>query len=150
MGNFTATARILIHRPASEVYEAFADPDTMTKFWFPKASGRLETGKDVKWYVGTGDDAPEIIVRVKLAEKPKTIHIEWGDGDKFTDVTWEFESKGDEGTIVRITESGFTGSESEIMDNVLDSTGGFNQVVVAVKALLEHDVRLNIVKDHCV
>lgn len=148
MYEVTAKARMLVRRPALEVFEAFADPNTMTRFWFPKASGRLKTGEEVKWYVGTDDGAPEITVRVKSAEKPNSLHIEWGDGDRFTDVKWEFESAGDEGTIVRITESGFAGDQSEVIQSALDSTGGFNQVVTAVKALLEHDVQINVVKDH--
>lgn len=87
-------------------------------------------------------------MRVKSAEKPNSLHIEWGDGDRFTDVKWEFESAGDEGTIVRITESGFSGGQSEVIQSALDLTGGFNQVVTAVKALLEHDAQINVVKDH--
>ena len=148
MSEITAKAQMLIRRPASEVFEAFANPDTMTKFWFPRATGRLETGKEVKWYVGTTDDAFKITVRVRSAEKPHSLHIEWGDGDQFTHVRWEFEDKGNEGTIVRITESGFTGDQSAIVQSALDSTGGFNQVVTAVKALLEHNAQINVVKDH--
>ncbi len=148
MSEITANARILIRRPASEVFEAFADPKVMTKYWFPRASGRLETGKEVKWYVGTGDDAPKITVRVKSADKPNSIHFEWGDGDGFTDVKWEFESRGEKGTIVSITESGFSGDQSEIVQCALDSTGGFNQVVIAAKALLEHGAEINVVEDH--
>lgn len=148
MSEITATARMLIRRPASEVFEAFADPDIMTKFWFPKASGRLEKGKDVTWYAGVDDDAPEITVHVKSAEKPHSLHIEWGHGAQFTTVKWQFECKGDEGTIVRIIESGFSGDPSEIVQAALDSTGGFNQVVTAAKALLEHDAQINVVKDH--
>jgi uncharacterized protein YndB with AHSA1/START domain len=148
MSEVIAKAQILIHRSASEVFEAFADPDTMTKFWFPRASGRLETGKEVKWYVGTDDDAPEITVRVKLTEPPHFIHIEWGDRDQFTDVKWRFESASDERTIIRVVESGFSGSQSEVIQQALVSTGGFNQVVTAVKALLEHDVEINVVRDH--
>ena len=148
MSGVSAKAKMVIRRPASEVYEAFADPDIMTIFWFPRASGRLETGKEVKWYIGTGDDAFKITVRVKSAEKPRSIHIEWGNGDQFTEVKWEFENKGDEATIVRITESGFTGDQSEIVQSALDSTGGFNQVVTAAKALLEYNAQINVVRDH--
>ncbi len=148
MGEVTANARMLIRRPAPDVFEAFVDPQIMTRFWFPKASGRLETGNEVSWYVGTGDDAFEITVRVKSADKPHLLHIEWGDSGQFTQVVWVFESKGEEETIVRITESGFTGDQSEIVQSALASTGGFNQVITAAKALLEHDAQINVVEDH--
>ena len=35
-----------------------------------------------------------------------------------------------------------------ILERVLDSTGGFNQVIIAAKALIEHGVELNVVADH--
>ena len=40
MREITAKAQMLIRRPACEVFEAFANPDTMTKFWFPKDNGK--------------------------------------------------------------------------------------------------------------
>lgn len=148
MNEITATAKMLIHRPVHEVYEAFADPEIMTKFWFPKATGRLETGQDVNWYLGTSDDAFGFAVHVKSAISPHSIHLEWGPRDHTTDVRWEFESQDDETTIVRITESGFVGDQSQIILSALDSTGGFNQVITAAKALLEHNAHINVVKDH--
>ena len=146
MENITANAQILIHRPAAAVFEAFADPDIMTKFWFPRATGRLETGNEVKWYVGTGDDAFEIMVRVTSAIKPVSIDLHWGDGETFTEVTWTFESTSETTTVLRIQERGFSGDNA--VAAALGSTGGFNQVVVAAKAFLEHGVAINIVKDH--
>ncbi|MEP0520977.1 MAG: SRPBCC domain-containing protein [Hyphomicrobiales bacterium] len=148
MVEITASAQIIIHRPAAEVFEAFADPEIMTKFWFPRASGRLEAGEEVRWYVGTSDDAFEITVRVKSAEKPSSLHLQWGDGDAFTDVKWEFESKSHNETVVRIRESGFSGDQSAVVVAALNSTGGFNQVIVAAKALVEHGVHINVVNDH--
>jgi len=139
---------MIIHRPVSEVFEAFSDPDTMTKFWFPKASGRLDAGNEVKWYVGTDADAFEITVRVKVAQKPHTLQIQWGEDGAFTDVEWKFEAHGDSSTIVRICESGFSGSQLDVVRAALDSTGGFNQVITAAKALLEHGAQINVVKDH--
>ena len=148
MNEITANARMIVHCPALDVYEAFANPAIMTKFWFPKASGRLEEGREVKWYVGTDADAFEIIVHVKAAQKPHLLQIQWGDGDSFTDVRWEFESKGESETVVRICESGFSGGQNEVIQKALVSTGGFNQVITAAKALLEHNARMNVVEDH--
>lgn len=54
MREVTASAIMLVCRLPSEVFEAFADPDIMTKFWFPRASGKLETGREIKWYAATG------------------------------------------------------------------------------------------------
>ncbi|WP_368186988.1 SRPBCC domain-containing protein [Aestuariibius sp. HNIBRBA575] len=147
MTNPCATAKVFIRRPVSAVYDAFADPEIMTKFWFPKARGQLETGKDVLWYLGTDTDAYAITVRVKSAIAPREIIIDWGDEDQFTQVVWTFEGV-DDGTVMTITESGFAGPGAEINAAALASTGGFNQVAIAAKALLEHRAAINIVQDH--
>lgn len=44
-----AEAGMLIRKPAGEVFEAIVNPDPTTQFWFTKSSGRLETGKKIKW-----------------------------------------------------------------------------------------------------
>lgn len=145
-----ATARILIHRPANEVFEAFADPEQMTSFWFPRSTGRLNAGSSVKWHVGTAENAPSIDVIVQDIQKGALILIQWGIGDRFTTVRWTFTPQSDDTTFVEIEESGFEGDEDEIVAKAIDSTGGFNQVIVAAKALLEHGVEINVVKDHAV
>lgn len=50
-------------------------------------------------------------------------------------------------TFVSITESGFTGDGDELLKQVTDSTQGFSLVLAGLKALLEHNVRLNLVAD---
>ncbi|SCW51537.1 hypothetical protein SAMN04487970_1011142 [Paenibacillus tianmuensis] len=44
-----AKAEMLIRRPVEEVFEAFVEPAVTMRFWFTKSSGRLETGKRVRW-----------------------------------------------------------------------------------------------------
>ena len=50
-------------------------------------------------------------------------------------------------TFVSITESGFTGDGDELVKQVTDSTQGFSLVLAGLKALLERNVRLNLVAD---
>jgi hypothetical protein len=50
-------------------------------------------------------------------------------------------------TFVSITEAGFTGDGDEVVKQVTDSTQGFTLVLAGLKALLEHNVRLNLVAD---
>lgn len=40
---------LLIRKPPAEVFEAFADPAVTTQFWFTDSTGRLESGKTVRW-----------------------------------------------------------------------------------------------------
>jgi len=135
-----------IRKPVAEVFEAFANPDITTKFWFNRATGgRLEPGKTVQWHWDIFDATAE--VDVKAIEKNERIEIEWGDANGKTPVEWVFTPRSDDTTYVEVTNSGFTGDGDEIMATALDSTGGFALVLAAAKAYLEHGVDLKIVED---
>ena len=126
-------------------FEAFVNPDITTKFWFTKSSGRLQTGKQVQWdWEMYGISIP---VTAKAIDPNKRIVIEWPGHRSPTTVEWIFASQKDGTTFVSITEAGFTGDGDELVKQVTDSTQGFSLVLAGLKALLEHDVRLNLVAD---
>lgn len=146
MGTLNApivNAQMLIRRPIAEVFEAFVDPEITTKFWFTKSSGQLEPGKQVHWdweMFGVGAN-----VSVKAIEKNRRILIEWDDPP--CPVEWQFEPRGDQATLVKISNSGFRGSDHEVVAQAIDSKGGFTMVLAGLKAWLEHGVVLNLVTD---
>lgn len=136
--------QMLIRRPVAEVFEAFVDPAITTRFWFTKSSGRLEPGKQVRWdweMYGVFAD-----VDVKAVEPNRRILIEWDDPPR--PVEWIFTAREDGTTLVSITNSGFRGSEDEIVAQAIDAMGGFVMVLAGAKALLEHNIVLNLVADH--
>lgn len=135
-------AGMLIRKPVEEVFEAFANPAITTKFWFTKSSGRLEAGRRVKWdweMYGVSDD-----VYVKEFEENKRIRIEWSDS---TETEWIFTPRADNETFVAITSSGYTGNGDEIVTRAVDDMGGYTMVLCGLKALLEHNIVLNLVAD---
>jgi len=140
-----AKTEMLIRRPVSEVFEAFANPEITTKFWFTKSSGRLEEGKKREWTWEMYNLT--VPVFVKSIVPGKTILIEWGKDPNKTTVEWTFRQVNDHSTLVSIVHSGFTGSEEEINSQVVDSTGGFSLVLAGLKAYLEHGVQLNLIAD---
>ena len=145
----TATARTLVHRPPSEVFAAFADAECMSKFWFTRRDAGLKEGESVEWSVGSHDDAFAFEVMVKEIREPESIVIEWiGLDGNPAQVRWSFEATEQGGTILTIEESGYAGSSDAIVERALDSTGGFNQVIIAAKALVEHGIELNVVASH--
>ncbi|MCG8376197.1 MAG: SRPBCC domain-containing protein [Chlorobiales bacterium] len=148
INKLTAKARIRIRKPPSEVFNAFADAKSMSQFWFTRRDDGLKKGETVSWFIGSGERAISFDVRVKELEHPNKIVIEWENGDDYTQVTWSFEEAKDGNTILTIEESGFTGSQDTIIERAIDSTGGFNQVIVAAKAFIENGVGLNVVADH--
>jgi uncharacterized protein YndB with AHSA1/START domain len=136
---------MLIRKPVADVFEAFVNPDITTKFWFTKSSGRLQAGKQVHWdWEMYGISIP---VTAKAIEPNKRIAIEWPGYSSPTTVEWIFAPQADGTTFVSITEAGFTGDGDALVKQVTDSTQGFSLVLAGVKALLEHNVRLNLVAD---
>jgi uncharacterized protein YndB with AHSA1/START domain len=136
---------MLIRRPVADVFEAFVNPDITTKFWFTKGSARLEAGKQIQWDWEMYNIS--ISVTAKTIEPNKRIVIEWPGYSGPTTVEWKFAPQRDGTTFVSITESGFTGDGDELVKQVTDSTQGFSLVLAGLKALLEHNVRLNLVAD---
>ena len=148
MDSISAKAQMVIRATPQAVFDAFVDASTMSKFWFTRRDGGLSEGDTVFWYIGVEENANAIEVRVKELKQPEKIHIEWGEGEEFTEVVWRIENSGDKNSKLTIEEFGFTGSTNEIVTKALDSTKGFNQVIVALKALLEHNAHINVVADH--
>jgi len=136
---------MLIRRPVAEVFEAFVNPEITTRFWFTRSTGKLEAGRQVHWYWDMyGVSAPVTVIAV---EPPGKIVIEWPDRNGLTTVEWTFTPREDGSTFVEITNSGFSGSADELVEQVTDSMGGFTLVLAGCKALLEHDLELNLVAD---
>ena len=136
---------MLIRKPVARVFEAFVDPAVTTKFWFTKSSGRLEPGKQVQWDWEMYDIS--IPVTAKVVDQNARIVIEWPGYSGLTTAEWTFAAQADGTTFVSITESGFAGTGDELVKQVTDSTQGFSLVLAGAKALLEHDIRLNLVGD---
>ena len=141
--NPTVQTQMLVRRPVDEVFNAFVDPAVTTRFWFTRSSGKLEPGAKVTWeweMYGVSAD-----VHVKAIEQPSWILIEWD--EPATAVEWKFTSRGADKTLVQITNTGFQGTEEQVVAMALDSMGGFSLVLAALKAWLEHGIALNLVAD---
>jgi uncharacterized protein YndB with AHSA1/START domain len=141
----TTRTGMLIRKPLMEVFEAFINPATTTRFWFTKSSGQLEVGKQVQWEWEMYDIS--IPVTAKDIKPNRRIVVEWPGYSGPTTVEWMFVPQKDGTTFVSITEAGFTGDGDELVKQVTASTQGFTLVLAGLKALLEHNVRLNLVAD---
>ena len=140
-----AEAGMLIRRPVDEVFRAIVDPEVTTRFWFTRSSGKLEEGAAVRWdWEMYGISVP---VTVRSIDPNTRILIEWVGHGSPTTVEWIFTSREDGTTFVSITNAGFTGDGDQLVEQATDSTQGFSLVLAGLKALLEHDVRLNLVAD---
>jgi len=133
---------MLIRRPAADVFEAFANPDVTTKFWFTKSSGRLEKGARIRWaweMYGVSDEL--LVTELVPGER---IRVEFSDG---TAAEWTFAPREGGHTYVTIVNTGFAGNGDEIVAQALDAMGGYTMVLCGAKAYLEHGIALNLVAD---
>jgi uncharacterized protein YndB with AHSA1/START domain len=141
-----AKAQTLIRKPVAQVFEALVDPAITSHFWFSKSSGKLESGKRIRWdweMYGHHTD-----VDVKAIELNKRILIEWNGPENPSAVEWTFEDKGDDRTFVLVKNWGFNGDADKVMAEAIDSTGGFTFLLAGLKVFLEHGIEPNFVLDH--
>jgi len=131
---------MLIRNPVADVFNAFVDPGTITKFWLESATGPLVKGARVVWrFMVPG--AEETVI-VTALEDQQRIAFDWSNG---MGVTLTFAKKGDRATRVAVEVTGFHGSEAE--DQVVTTTEGFSIVLCDLKTLLETGHSANLVKD---
>ena len=140
-----ASTRMRIRRPAADVFEAFVDPAITSNFWFTSGSDRLAPGREVTWeWAMYGFSIP---VAVQTVEPNERIVIDWPTANGPTTLEIAFTPMGDDRTFVAVTNSGFSGTDEEVIAQALDATDGFALVLAGLKAWLEHGIALNLVAD---
>ena len=84
-----ATADILVRRPAEVVFAAFVEPETTTKFWFSRSTGRLAAGAHVEWTWEVFGISSTVDVLELEPNRRIVMHWSGADGPP-TRVEWEF------------------------------------------------------------
>lgn len=139
----TAEAGMLIRRPVADVFEAIVDPAVTTKFWFTHGSGRLDSGKDVRWEWRMYDVSTTVVVSDIVANEK--IVMQWSDPP--TTVVWTFTKMPGEATFLQVRNFGFAGNGDEQVKEAIGSTGGFSLVLAGAKAWLEQGLTLGLIGD---
>jgi uncharacterized protein YndB with AHSA1/START domain len=140
MATHDGKAEMLIRRPVAEVFNAFVEPSTLTRFWLDGASGPLAKDARVQWrFMVPG--AVETTT-VTAFDQPRRIAFDWSDG---VHVQLDFEDLGDASTRAAVEVSGFTGDR--VIDAVVGATEGFAIVLCDLKTLLETGRSAGLVKD---
>lgn len=135
--------QMLIRKPVHLVFEAFINPEITKNFWFTKGSAKLEAGKNVTWEWEMYGAKADVLVREIILNKK--ISIEWG--EPATVVNFEFTILNDNATYVIIKNYDFKEQNDELIQAIIDSTGGFTTVLDGLKAYLEHNLNLNLIAD---
>ncbi|TIT01347.1 SRPBCC family protein [Mesorhizobium sp.] len=141
--NPVAEAGMLIRRPVAEVFEAIVDPAITTKFWFTHGSGRLDSGKEVRWEWRMYDVSTTVTISEIV--KDRKIVMQWSDPP--TTVVWTFTEMPGGATFVEVRNFGFAGSADEQVKQAIGSTDGFALVLAGAKAWLEQGLTLDLIGD---
>lgn len=133
-----ARASMLIRRPSTAVFEAFADAATITRFWLSATSGPLSPGARVDWqFMVPGASAA---VEVVAFEPGEYLAFDWPD----LQVELNFDARSPDATVVTVAVAGFRQDECEAC---VDVTEGFSIVLCSLKLLLEQGDSGNLVRD---
>jgi len=141
MAELVARAKMLIRRPARDVFHAFVQPDLITKFWLKGTTGPLHQGAQVEWQFMVPGATES--VTVTAFDEPRHIAFAWA-GAKL-DVDMAFFEKQEGITVVGVEVHGFASEGGT--DPVVNATEGFSIVLCDLKTLLESGHSASLVKD---
>ncbi len=135
-----------VSRPPGEVYEAVADPATLSRYFTTGgAKGRLESGANVSW--DFADFPGRFPVAVVDAIAPERIALRWEANDPGaapyqTDVIFTFAPvDGGARTKVTVSESGWPETETGRAASY-GNCMGWSQMLACLKAWVEHGINL--------
>jgi uncharacterized protein YndB with AHSA1/START domain len=134
MNNLT---KMLIAKPAHEVFEAFVDPDQIGNFWFSSSSERWASGKTIKLRYDEYNADGEI--KVKEIVKDKKITFEWDYGNVVHLVTISFTLRDEMSTLVEVNEEGFA-DDKESIPLLVGNKEGWVYTLTCLKGYLEHGI----------
>lgn len=132
------TSKMNIHKPASEVYEAFANPEKMANYWFSSGTARIETGRTITWRYDEYNAEGEI--NVLETEENRKIVFSWGGKGEETIVTILLKQQETGNTIVEVVESGFKEDDPNFISKLLGQQQGWIYMLSCLKAYLENGI----------
>lgn len=136
MDAIDAKAEMLIRSSAQSCFDAFVNPETITKFWLDKTSGPLAPGATVTWHFMV--PGAEDTVTVTEFGAPHRLVFDWSDGIR---VAMDFNAPGSGATVVRVVASNFKNAAEAV-----GATEGFSIVLCDLKTLLESGKSANLVR----
>ena len=130
-----------ILKPAHEVFETIVNPDKMNKYFITTGTGRMESGKTLTWSWEDYDVSHE--VKVQNVEKDKLISFKWEGSSVECLVVISLELKGENQTLVKITESDWP-ADFKGATRCMGQVEGWTNFLCCLKAYLEYNVTLRV------
>src|SRR5215216_7724719 len=133
--------QVKIQRPLTQVFDAVANPNQLSRYFVQKSSGPLAAGATVRWKFPEFPDEFDVVVREVI--DGERIAFEWpaNEGDYNTRVEMVFKPLDANNTMVQISESGWRDSPKGV-EGSYDNCGGWMHMLMCLKAYLEHGINL--------
>ena len=133
-------AAIEIQKPAMEIFEAITDPAQMSHYFISQSTGIMEESKQLVWNFPEFDiDVP---VRVDKIVQNQYVSFYWmGDNQHELLVEISLTSRGNNSTVVTVTEKGMNNDEAGI-NWLKGNTEGWANFLACLKAYLEYGIIL--------
>lgn len=136
-----AKVQLGILKPAGEIFDAIVNPDKMTKYFISESTGKMESGKTLTWkwtdYVGEHE------IKVGKIEQDKVVSFEWNGSGLNCVVVITLESKGENKTLVKITESDWP-ADYKGANQCMGQVEGWTHFLLCMKAYLEYGIDLRV------
>ena len=137
----TAKVQMGILKPAGEIFEAIVDPEIMNKYFISTSTGRIESGKSITW---TWEDFEgEHEIKIGKIEKDKTVSFEWNGSGVNCVVVITLEPKGENKTLVKITEADWP-ADYKGANRCMGQVEGWTNFLCCLKAYLEYGIDLRV------
>jgi uncharacterized protein YndB with AHSA1/START domain len=129
--------KMIIRKPAHEIFEAFVDPAKIGYFWFSSSSERWAEGKMITLRYEEYNAEGEI--EIKEIRENEKIGFEWAGGRV---VTINFIPSEEDSTIVEINEHGFDEQDENLIGQLVDNKEGWVYMLSCLKGYMEFGVNL--------
>jgi uncharacterized protein YndB with AHSA1/START domain len=136
----TFTVSMLIRRSAAEIFDAFVDPQVLSRFWLDSASGPLAAGARVTWRFKVPGVVDE--VAVTRFERPRHLSLRFSDG---VEAELSLDPHDADATHVAFACRGFP--DEGVLATAVDAAEGFTIVLCDLKTLLETGRSANLTRD---
>lgn len=128
-----------ISKSAHEVFEAIVDPAKMSQYFISESSGRMVEGKTLTWKFPEFEET--FPIRVNKIEPDKYVSYYWDADDQELLVEITLTAKGENATVVTVTEKEMDNTESG-MNWLTGNTAGWANFLACLKAYLEYGINL--------
>ncbi len=128
--------KMRIARPALDVFEAFADPEKIGKFWFSTSSTRWMAGEHVS--LTYAEYGATVEIWVDEARPGERIVFRWGEGEAMRTVDMRFHPEAG-GTLVEVRETGWIPGD-DLTNQLVGNKEGWTYMLTCLKAFLENGV----------